>query len=188
MTDSATCPCCKKNPWAQATGDWFAQLCTDCVEDPNNKKESAGSFGIDRANLDDAIQPPDNFYRWANGGWMTANPIPPGYPSWNTFTRLHSASQEQCRALLEDLAKSATITTTTTTTAATIDNPEHVKLAAFYAAALDEAAIEAQGVAAPLAKCLALVDAIVTASEDNPETFARLLGQLSADYGTYMRA
>lgn len=36
-----------------------------------------------------------NFYLWCNGGWMKKNPIPAGYPSWNTFLALHVQSQER---------------------------------------------------------------------------------------------
>ena len=66
---------------------------------------------------------------------MKENPIPAGYPSWNTFISLHVKSQENLRDLLQGLESKDDKT------------PDETMVAAFYAAAMDEDAIEAAGTA-----------------------------------------
>lgn len=58
--------------------------------------------GLDPANLDRAVSPGDNFYRFANGKWLEANPVPPEYSRWGAFEQLHELSQEQIRVILEE--------------------------------------------------------------------------------------
>jgi hypothetical protein len=38
------------------------------------------SWGFSLSNLDKSCKPCDDFYDFAMGGWMKANPIPPEYP------------------------------------------------------------------------------------------------------------
>src|ERR1700742_74369 len=33
-------------------------------------------------NLDTSVKPGDDFFKYANGGWLKKNPIPPAYSSW----------------------------------------------------------------------------------------------------------
>src|SRR5579872_7586503 len=41
--------------------------------------------GFNLANLDRAIKPCDDFYQFADGGWVKNNPIPADHSSWATF-------------------------------------------------------------------------------------------------------
>ncbi len=45
----------------------------------------------------------DNFFQYSNGKWMENNPIPSGYPSWNSFMALRLKSQEDCKTILNEL-------------------------------------------------------------------------------------
>ena len=58
---------------------------------------------FDKNNFDETISPHDDFFQFANGGWMKLNQIPPEYPNWNTFLELHTKNQERLKLILEDL-------------------------------------------------------------------------------------
>jgi hypothetical protein len=64
------------------------------------------SCGFSLGNLDKTCKPCDNFYQFAMGGWMKANPIPPEYSSWGTFTKLSDNNLTALRTILEAAAKS----------------------------------------------------------------------------------
>ena len=40
--------------------------------------------GLDLNNLDRTTQPSQDFFQYANGGWLKANPIPADKPRWGT--------------------------------------------------------------------------------------------------------
>ena len=83
------CPCCN-NPWAQATGEFFAKLCVECEPAEEKEKDASDVMGIDRANMDPAMLPSQNFYQYSNGTWLKKNPIPSGYPNWYVLYVLYS--------------------------------------------------------------------------------------------------
>jgi putative endopeptidase len=162
------CPCCN-NPWAAATGDFFAKFCQVCeTEEPQGN-------GLSRSNMDFDIHPKDNFYLYSNGNWLKNNPIPSGYPNWNSFLTLHVQSQENLKDILVGLAaqKQDNIT------------GEERKLSAFYKAAMDEDAIETLGVEPIqplLQECRKTVDA---AKQSNKSDFAQCLGSMAYHYGIF---
>jgi putative endopeptidase len=96
--------------------------------------DKPGSWGFDTANLDKTCKPCDDFYQFAMGGWMKANPIPPEYSTFGSFTRLADQNQQNLRQILEDAAK---------TKAAPGSNEQ--KIGDYYAGCMDTAAIDAAG-------------------------------------------
>lgn len=169
-----TCPCCN-NPWAAATGAMFAQMCGVCEE---TKKDEGSTSGKKKKqfDVDSTISPADDFYMYANKKWIDANPIPEGYPAWNTFLHLHNLSQERLKNLLQDLNDKGVKDDASS-------SEETKKLAAFYAAAMDEEAIEAAGtdpIQALLDACQKAADA---ASSGDASALATALGELVYTYG-----
>ena len=62
---------------------------------------------IDPANMDLSVKPGDNFYLYANGGWLKKNPIPASKTRWGSFDVLRDESTQRLRTLLEDAAKNS---------------------------------------------------------------------------------
>ena len=59
--------------------------------------------GIDAANLDPAVSPGTDFYQYACGGWMKANPLKPEYSRYGTFDALGEMCNVQVRDLVQEL-------------------------------------------------------------------------------------
>ena len=98
------------------------------------------------------ISPSDNFFLYSNGNWMRKNPIPSGYPSWNTFMSLRLKSQEDCKSILSELEGKLMGGAGGTGGGGGAGGDddgdvtdEERKVALFYRAAMDEDAIEAAG-------------------------------------------
>jgi putative endopeptidase len=157
------CPCCN-NPWATATGDFFARICQECEETSTVEK------GLSRSNMDFSVHPRNDFYLYANGNWLKNNPIPAGYPNWNSFLTLHVKSQENLKQILEELASSEQV------------SEEQLKVSAFYKAAMNEDVIEQAGIV-PLQPLLdECMKAVNAASADDKKGYANSLGNLAYKY------
>lgn len=151
-----SCPCCN-NPW-QVGGD-IAQFCGVC-----SPAEEVNKLGVSPEK-----PPQEDFYLYANQKWIDANPIPSGYPNWNTFLHLHVQSQERLKDLLQDLKISK-------------DSSEDTKkLAAFYQAAMNEEAIEEAGLT-PLQPLLDMCQ-LTADSANNKAELAKNLGELLMNFG-----
>jgi predicted metalloendopeptidase len=65
--------------------------------------------GIDTDSIDKTCKPCDDFWRYANGGWVDRNPIPASRPNWGTMSVMQEGNRERLRVILEAaaLAKAA---------------------------------------------------------------------------------
>jgi endothelin-converting enzyme/putative endopeptidase len=116
---------------------------------------------IDHSFMDLKADPCGNFFRYACGGWIDANPIPADQSSWGLDQELMQRNQRQLRAILEKAAENPT--------------PETQKIGDFYAACMDEAGIEKKGLR-PLKPELEQIDAL-----DDKTKLPVLLGALHRD-------
>jgi putative endopeptidase len=92
---------------------------------------------------DPAVPPGSDFFLFANGGWLKANPIPVDRAGFSNATVLTLSAAAKVRALLEAAAANAG------------EEPadEAGKVGAYYAAFMDQQRVEARG-AAPLRRAL----------------------------------
>ncbi len=67
------------------------------MTDNNTKRD------VDRANLDPTADPRDDFYDYACGGWMKANPLKPEFARYGTFDELRENNRIQLRDLITGL-------------------------------------------------------------------------------------
>jgi len=126
----------------------FAALLLLTAHFPAKAATDSSSWGFSLTNLDRTCQPCDNFYEFAMGSWMKANPIPAEYSSWGTFTQLRDNNLTALRTILEAAAKA---------NAQAGSNEQ--KIGDFYASCMDTEAIEAAG-SKPIAAELGAIDAI----------------------------
>src|SRR5213080_106059 len=123
-----------------------------------------GHHGLDPANRDTTCAPCQDFYRYANGGWLARTTLPPEYASYGSFTELVERNNETLHRIVDRLAAAAPATPQTT----------DGKLGAFYASCMDSSAVERAG-AAPLQGELRRIAAIASTG-DVVRTVARLHG------------
>jgi putative endopeptidase len=89
---------------------------------------------LDPKNMDTSVKPQDDFYLYANGGWLKRNPVPPEYSRWGSFTELEEKNNEALHKIAEKAAN-----THVDANAA----PEVQKVGDYYASGMDEKTIEA---------------------------------------------
>ena len=75
-----------------------AMALTGCAQD-----KEAGKPAIDLANFDNTTSPSEDFYQYACGGWMEANPLTPEYARYGIFDQLEKENQEKLKVLIEEL-------------------------------------------------------------------------------------
>ncbi len=131
----------------------LALMATSC----NSKKEADQKGGIRLTNLDQTANPRNDFYQYACGGWMKANPLTDEYSSFGSFDQLAENNRTQIKGLIEDLAKQQT-------------QPGSIaqKIGNLYNIAMDSAKLNADGVApikGYLDKLAALKDRTVLSQE-----------------------
>ena len=61
--------------------------------------------GVNKADMDMSVRPGDDFYQYAGGGWLNANPMKPEYSSYGVFNDLAETNRKQIRELFENLSK-----------------------------------------------------------------------------------
>ena len=78
------------------------------TEPPDNatlKTPELGSFGIDMSYQDTETKPGDDFFRYANGGWLDTFELPASRSSYGSFTVLSDRSDQRVRGIIEDLSQ-----------------------------------------------------------------------------------
>ena len=151
---------------------------------PTKPKPTYGTYGMDETGMDKSVAPGDDFYAYSNGTWARTTAIPADKANYGMFAVLDDLSKKRTREILD---------------AAKDDPNSHIGRA--YASYLDEASVEARGLApiepwltevramkskADYAALSAKADrmgiggvnyAYVGQDDKNPETYVVVMGQ-----------
>ena len=92
--------------------------------------------GINLKDLNTTVRPADDFYEYACGGWMKANPLPAAYSRYGSFDRLAEDNNKRINGILKELQEN-------TYPAGTVEQ----KLSDLYKLAMDSARREKEGLA-----------------------------------------
>jgi putative endopeptidase len=121
--------------------------------------------GIDLAGIDRSVAPGDDFFAYANGGWIKHTQIPADRSSWGPSAELEELTARRTADLIAETARTRGSS-----------GSDARKIGDYYASFMDEAGIEAKGLR-PLKPELDRIAAI-----SNARALARALGgELRAD-------
>ena len=118
------------------------------------------SPAMDLSSMDRSVDPCTDFYRYACGGWIMNNPIPPDQAQWNVYSKLAEDNERFLWNILQDAAKPAATR-----------SPVETQIGDFFNACMDEGVIERVG-AGPLKAALDEIAALRSLA-DLPALLAR---------------
>ena len=119
--------------------------------------------GIDTAGMDTTVRPQDDFYRYANGGWLDSTEIPADEVGWGSYMTLRKESLDQSRVIVEEAAANAG------------NDPAKIKIGDYYNAFLNEERVEELGTA-PITNYLQAIDKLA-----NHDEVGAFLGNINPD-------
>ena len=122
----------RRMPSRRAMALFLALLGGGAFVSPLEAAECSAVAARDEA-VDAATQPGDDFFRYANGGWLEATQIPAGKGQWGARGEIAERTRRQLVQLIDDAVSAP-------------PGSDARKVADFRAAYLNEAAIEARRV------------------------------------------
>ena len=97
---------------------------------------------LDPKNMDTSVKPEEDFYLYANGGWIKRNPVPPEFSRWAAFNELAEKNNDALHEIAEKAAavapKAAKQSKVEKAAAADLQ-----KVGDFYASGMNEKAVDA---------------------------------------------
>ena len=112
-------------------------LCLSAVWAQSSKAPNSSPAGFDVKAIDKTANPCQDFYQYACGNWIKENPIPADQSRWGRFNEVDERNKAILRQILEEAANPAPGRDATTQ-----------KIGDYYAACMDEKAIDNRGLAA----------------------------------------
>ncbi|HEY5916380.1 MAG TPA: M13 family metallopeptidase N-terminal domain-containing protein, partial [Chryseolinea sp.] len=104
---------------------------------PGKKEESASAPAINLANIDTAVRPQDDFFKYVNGGWIKKTEIPADQGRWGSFNELREFNND---AVLKVLKKAGEDTKLYP------EGTDQRKAADFYSIGMDSLLAERAGI------------------------------------------
>ena len=69
----------------------------------NGSAQEPLKSGLNRADMNTSVKAGEDFYEYACGGWMKANPLPAAYSRFGSFDRLAEDNNERINGILKEL-------------------------------------------------------------------------------------
>jgi endothelin-converting enzyme/putative endopeptidase len=120
-----------------------------------------GDWGFDLTGMDTAVDPGDDFYRYANGAWLDRTEIPSDLSNYGMFTELSLEAEEQIEDIIVDLQNENPA-----------DGTVEQKVGDLYASWMDTSTLDERG----LAPVMPLIEEINAA--ETHDDFAALMSTL----------
>lgn len=130
-----------------------------------SSNEQQLSAGIRMENMDTTAVPGNDFYEYACGGWMKANPIPAEYSRYGSFDKLAEDNQKKLQFIFNDVINHRKELG---------NGSDAQKIADFYTAAMDSVRLNNEGYT-PILEDLKRIDEIKT-----PSDIATYMGEADA--------
>ena len=123
---------------------------------PMNKTKN---WGFDVRDLDTSVRPTDDFFQYANGGWIKKNPLPATEAMWGSFTALRQDNRKKLKAIVEEVSQDKTAK----------PGSDAQMVRDIYSTGMDEAKRERDGVM-PILPVLQKINELKSAEEIIPLT------------------
>ena len=158
--------CGGETPPATVPGTGPSPTSTAFADKQTAKTETPAQVsGVEKAALDPSVQPCDDFYQYACGGWIKATEIPGDEATWyRSFSVIRDRNEDILKGILEAKAKGEVG-----------DDKYGKQLGDFYGSCMDEEGIEKNGTK-PLEPWLKMADEV-----KDPASLTKLLGKLQGD-------
>lgn len=141
-----------------------------------NQSKDAGKPAIDLSHFDNSVSPAEDFYQYACGGWMAANPLTPEYARYGIFDQLDKENQDKLKVLIDELNSKPQE-----------EGSVGDKISTLYAQGLDMDKRNADG-AAPVMEQLAAIKAISNMDELSAVTARMHMETSSPFFSVYIGA
>lgn len=122
------------------------------IESADAPKSTAIISGLQTANMDPAVRPQDDLYRFVNNAWLTKTQIPADKPNYGVFSMLFDRSLDALKEIADETAQSKAE-----------PGSESQKIGDFYKSFLDTEKLETLGLK-PVEPYFKQVDAIQDAN------------------------
>jgi len=129
----------------------FVIILASC-NNTNDKKDNTimtNNF-INKADMDLSVKPGENFFEYANGGWLKNNPVPSDKTQYGSFSILYDNNQKKMKSLIDGLINGKEE-----------KNDDAKKITAIFKTGMDTTAINKAGFS-PIKTELATINNITT--------------------------